>query len=454
MQTEYPQGAFCSKCGCWRGQLGLEPTWQLYIAHLCECAEEWWRVLKPTGNLFVNIGDSFFGGKGKSGQGSPECQAARSDVSINKPRDHIAGPGKTRPQDIAGAGIPKMKLGIPFRLRFALNDMGWVSRDDIVWYKGKEYPDGRISKVAMPESVKRRFACSYEMVMRFVKTPKMNYYVSEKTLESKDRPPKERVEGQDFEWREHTRCGGKGCNSPRCKDGFIKYSFWHGVDQWFDLDAVRRPHQGDWGLRDRSQMKLRDIEQYGKTALANSNPHPSGSNPGDIWIIQPEPFRLEHYAVWPSKLCEMMIKAGCPKEVCPECGKPRERIVKIENPRTEAELQEYLAEARAKGLEDSARSYAGIRTLQKHGVAKKHLVGWSDCGCNEGFVPGVVLDPFGGGSGRLAKEARKLGRRAIIIDLKEEYLEMSKDCLTYGEKELFKEKKRREKTGMSQGILW
>jgi len=25
-----------------------------------------------------------------------------------------------------------------------------------------------------------------------------------------------------------------------------------------------------------------------------------------------------------------MIKAGCPKQICKKCGKPRERIVKIE----------------------------------------------------------------------------------------------------------------------------
>lgn len=28
------QGQFCSLCGAWRGQLGLEPTFQLYIQHL------------------------------------------------------------------------------------------------------------------------------------------------------------------------------------------------------------------------------------------------------------------------------------------------------------------------------------------------------------------------------------------------------------------------------------
>jgi len=112
VQTEYPQGTFCSKCGCWRGQLGLEPTWQLYIEHLCECAREWWRVLKPTGNLFVNIGDTFAGSQ----------------------TGHTGPPPSKWPTRCGE--IPKMKLGIPYRLRFALNDMGWVSRDDLIWYKG------------------------------------------------------------------------------------------------------------------------------------------------------------------------------------------------------------------------------------------------------------------------------------------------------------------------------
>jgi len=272
------ESAYCSLCGAWRGQLGLEPTWQEYIAHLCECAKEWWRVLKPTGNLFVNMGDTFHGGKGASGQGSAEYQAARSDVSINKPQDHIGGPGLTRPQD-SGVGIPKMKLGIPYRLRlrFALNDMGWVSRADIIWYKGKRYPDGKITKVAMPESVKDRMSCSYEMLFHFVKEPK-------------------------------------------------RY--------WFDLDAVRRPHlhsslmrdkyayNAAMGARDKVPSETREGRGYVRAKTADESSfkppgtlrqapepgephafHPAGANPGDLFFIPPEedqeliPFPFEvHWA--------------------------------------------------------------------------------------------------------------------------------------------------------------
>ena len=468
-QQKVKAGSFCSLCGCWRGSLGLEPTWQLYIEHLCECAREWWRVLKPTGNLFINIGDTFathtskrsaqFGGDLEDGRNEP--------FTSSRPRQNCS---------------EKMKLGIPYRLRFALNDMGWMSRDDIIWYKGKEYPDGDISKVAMPESVKRRFACSYEMVLRFVKTPKMNYYVNETTLESRDRPPKERIEGQDFEWREHARCEGNGCDSPRCKDGLIKYSFWHGVDQWFDLDAVRKPMQANsiqrfaafeknkekfdpaWHKEaQKSQGPMAILEHTVKARAKTANErafkpegtlrqapepgephafHPGGSNPGDVWIIQPEPFKLPHYAVFPSKLCERMILVGCPKEVCPKCGKPRERIMQGVRGGSSAP---HDKEKYASGSE----FLSGKTTLRLE--KKTETIGWSDCGCErDGYVPGIVLDPFCGGSGRAARMARKLGRRFIGIDLKEDYLEMSREC--YLQDEIEQVKKQME-MGARQEVL-
>jgi len=276
-------------------------------------------------------------------------------------------------------GPGKMKLGIPYRLRFALNDMGWVSRDDIIWYKGKRYPDGKITKVAMPESVKDRMSCSYEMLFHFVKEPK----------------------------------------------GYF-----------FDLDAVRRPHAQSSLERARYPYNVYPHAweegaipvSGGKTV--NLQNHPSGANPGDVWIIQPEPFKEAHYAVWPSKLCERMIKVGCPKEVCPKCGKPRERI---------SEDAEWYAELKAKTgsfHDHSMDAEAGWRQPKKPGfkavTAERHTIGWSDCGCGEGFVPGICLDPFGGGSGRLQERALFLGRNAIMVDMKEEYLEMAKSKLLQG----------------------
>ena len=59
----------CVKCGCWRGDLGLEPTPELFIEHLCEVFDEVWRVLHPSGTLWVNIGDCYASGGGAGDQG-------------------------------------------------------------------------------------------------------------------------------------------------------------------------------------------------------------------------------------------------------------------------------------------------------------------------------------------------------------------------------------------------
>lgn len=53
----------CVKCGAWRGHLGGEPTPEMYVGHLVEIFREVRRVLRADGTLFLNLGDSFFGGK-------------------------------------------------------------------------------------------------------------------------------------------------------------------------------------------------------------------------------------------------------------------------------------------------------------------------------------------------------------------------------------------------------
>ena len=58
-EQEKTKHDICNKCGAWRGQLGLEATPDLFADHLVEIFEECRRVLKPTGNLWVNLGDSY-----------------------------------------------------------------------------------------------------------------------------------------------------------------------------------------------------------------------------------------------------------------------------------------------------------------------------------------------------------------------------------------------------------
>ena len=50
---------------------------------------------------------------------------------------------------------------------------------------------------------------------------------------------------------------------------------------------------------------------------------PDGKNPGDFWEIPTQPFPEAHFAVFPEKLCEKPIKAGCPEGgifLDPFCG--------------------------------------------------------------------------------------------------------------------------------------
>jgi len=55
----FSSGEFCKRCGAWRGQLGHEPSLNLYIEHLLEIMQEVKRVLKKTGVIFWNMGDCY-----------------------------------------------------------------------------------------------------------------------------------------------------------------------------------------------------------------------------------------------------------------------------------------------------------------------------------------------------------------------------------------------------------
>jgi len=60
-------GQFCQQCDAWLGQFGLEPTPQLFVAHLVEVFRELRRVLRDDGTFWLNLGDSYAGSHGLEG---------------------------------------------------------------------------------------------------------------------------------------------------------------------------------------------------------------------------------------------------------------------------------------------------------------------------------------------------------------------------------------------------
>src|SRR4029453_15841399 len=100
------------------GQIGSEATPAEYLANLWAATREWARVLKPTGSLFVNLGDSYNSGasgrRGSSGLGGTPQSA----------RGAIAGTGGK-----ADGRQPKSLLGLPWRFaNGCADDLGLILR--------------------------------------------------------------------------------------------------------------------------------------------------------------------------------------------------------------------------------------------------------------------------------------------------------------------------------------
>ena len=95
------------------GQIGQEDTPAGFVAAMVDCLREWQRVLRPTGSIFLNIGDSFYN---------------------------------------------RSLAGIPGRVEAAANDDGWRIRNRIIWAKDR----------GMPEAVRNRLAGRHEYVIHLV----------------------------------------------------------------------------------------------------------------------------------------------------------------------------------------------------------------------------------------------------------------------------------------------
>ncbi len=136
--------------GSLAGQIGNEVGPREYIAALLDCTIEWARVLKPTGSIFVNLGDKYANRTRGAWRGSSDGHTWRAD-----------SPRYVRPKDFP----EKSLLLLPERYRLgAVDDLGLIARAVIIWDK----PNG------LPESVTDRVRRSHEDWVHLTKLPR--YY--------------------------------------------------------------------------------------------------------------------------------------------------------------------------------------------------------------------------------------------------------------------------------------
>jgi DNA modification methylase len=254
------------------GQLGLEKTPEEYVARLVDVFREVRRVLRDDGTLWLNLGDSYWGGKGQSGHADAEYQQARVDagISFSVPSSHVGGRKKTRPQDGKHDVLkPKDLCGIPWRTAFALQADGWWLRQDIIWAKPNP----------MPESVRDRCTRAHEYIFMLSKSAK--YWYDADAIKEPAIYFDDDRKGRALENHKRMLTDKVSGTRPRS-------------------DKQRGHGRRHAGFNDRwDQMN----KQEQCSAMRNLR---------SVWAITTKPLKEAHFATFPPEIPERCIKAGCP----------------------------------------------------------------------------------------------------------------------------------------------
>lgn len=350
------------------GEIGQEETPEKYIEKMVEVGKELRRVLKDTGSYWLNIGDKY----------------------INK----------------------KLQL-IPYKVAIEMQKNGWIVRDIIIWHK---------SPNPMPSPFNDRFNNVYEPIIFFIKDSG-KYYV---------------------------------------------------YDYYFDLDPLRTPQITDFKtdlpltLSDEEYKKIKpklEVENHNNNTNSKFIGHEQnrGASPGARMMIYGKYYTKQRKYKITKQLKREIIaylrewrkrKGITPKEIDEILGKKDtaghwfrlDPGGSIPTPEDWWKLKEIL-EFDDKYDKIVTETHWVLQTVKPHPKGRtpeniwkiapgklkdSHFSIFPDelpervikvCCPKKGEdgLPGIVLDPFAG-SGTTGKVAKELGRRSILIEIKEEYV--------------------------------
>ncbi|MEM0124617.1 MAG: site-specific DNA-methyltransferase [Candidatus Micrarchaeaceae archaeon] len=343
--------------GSWKGQLGLEPSYSLYIEHLLMVTKELKRVLKPSGTMFWNMGDSY------ASAGSPLRHKGYPDKIYPQGRNGSFAEPTAYDQGIA----PKSLMLIPERFAIGAVDQGWILRNKVVWYK----------RNGMPASVKDRFTNKYEfvyfftksrryyfnldavrkpLILKHIKQAKINNNKYSDSLNPGNVVEFFRIKGSggNFDYGGINSTNASHYNEKGANPGDV-------VKIPTGLHSSKYADQSNDSNIGKYMIKGRIKAQEDALALYPGDPeaqkeytafihdhlgHPKGKNPGDVvkipavrhksWASNPghgftharkydetadgsdffdiptKPHSFAHFAVFPETLVEPFMKAGCP----------------------------------------------------------------------------------------------------------------------------------------------
>jgi len=149
---------------------------------------------------------------------------------------------------------------VPERFAIEMIDRGWTIRNQIIWHKPNQ----------MPSSAKDRFTVDFEKVFFFVKQPTGYYFEQqlEPALTNENRP--------------------------------------NGVerDRIYDYNSKQKIITGRTSKNGQGNGELANSKRFGDTGIRNVR---------TTWSVNTEPNSEAHFATYPQRLVERMLKAGCPE---------------------------------------------------------------------------------------------------------------------------------------------
>lgn len=232
------------------GQIGLELQPEQFIKKLVCVFQEVKRVLRKDGTLWLNMGDSYLGANLKRANSSQGGQSANIKA--------------------------KELVGIPWMLAFALRDIGFYIRQDIIWHKPNP----------MPESTRDRCTKSHEYIFLLTKSPR--YYYNQDAV--------------NHNWKQSSL--------RRLENGVSeKNKYAQGIPgQRVQKISMARPNK-----RLAKGRKVRTgIDTHGGNQGAGSIPTTAKANLRSVWRIPVKGYKGAHYATFPERIPDTCIRAGCP----------------------------------------------------------------------------------------------------------------------------------------------
>ena len=252
----------------YEGELGFEPTIELYIEHLVQIFREVRRVLKKDGTCWVVMGDTYNGDKkgytyGQYADGRKlKQQYQKGDIYKHEYRK------KPIP------GIPlKCLLMIPARFAIAMIDSGWTLRNEIIWTKN-----------GMASSAKDRYTINYDHIYFFSKSLKYQF----KTQYQPYSPATLGQYGQKYNGKAQKDYEAHGVQNP----SNVKRSIIKSINTNLKMPPI-------------GGKKNRGVSQ----TYSGNTPYFSekGAIMRAVWKINNQPSPIKHYATFPEMLVRRML---------------------------------------------------------------------------------------------------------------------------------------------------